>query len=127
MKFLKLAICACTALTIAALAGCAITHGSLDVAKAEQIKVGTTTKSEILQQFGNPPVRNSYSGRDMWAYRGGVETGNILSGTTGHDMTSLTLTFTNEVVATCQITRIANDVWTRTATQDSHECGKRGL
>lgn len=127
MRSWKLA--SCVVLSIAALVGCAtISHGSLDVAKAEQIKVGTTTKSDILKQFGTPPIRNSYAGRDTWAYSGGVETGDFfLVGTTGRDMTTLTLTFTNDVVATCQITRRASNVWTRSVTQDSHECGKSGL
>lgn len=112
---------------LVALGGCAISHGVLDVASAERIKVGQATKNDILRTFGKPPVRHQYEGRDMWAYSGGVEKGDIFTGKTGQDMTTLSLTFNGDVVATCQITRVAYDVWARSSTQDSHECGKTGM
>jgi outer membrane protein assembly factor BamE (lipoprotein component of BamABCDE complex) len=110
--------------------GCiAIPHGKkVDVAKAEGIVVGSTTKSEIVKTFGQPPIKQTSGGVDMWMYRHTLEWGTIATGTHGHDVTELVLTFRGDLVASCQITITKiNRFSGGTKSIDSHPCGKTDL
>lgn len=105
--------------------GCAIHHGTtIDVASANRVIVGKTKKTDIVEMFGKPQSRQSGQGFEMWSYVDAVEKGDpILFGTTGQDTTQLTLTFTGDVIASCQITVSTSSVWSA-STLDSYACGK---
>lgn len=109
------------------MSGCAIHHGTkIDVANANRVMVGITKKTEIVEMFGKPQSRQSGEGFEMWGYVDAVEKGDpILFGTTGQDTTQLTLTFTGDVIASCQITVSTSSVWSA-STLDSYACGKGG-
>lgn len=107
--------------------GCTIHHGrNIDVASANRVIVGKTKKTEIVEMFGKPQSRQSGQGFEMWSYEDTVEKGDpILFGTTGHDTTRLALTFTGDVIASCQITVSTRSVWSA-PTLDSYACGNGG-
>jgi len=103
---------------------CAFPTGQkIDIASADRIMIGSTKKSDIIKMFGQPPIRNSGEGFDMWSYKYRVEKFTIPGGTTGFDTTMLDLTFNGDVVASCQITISTTSTFSN-STQDSHECGK---
>lgn len=126
MKTSKFIINFCALTFLFALSGCAIPYGEkIDIASAEHIVIGSTKKSDIVKKYGQPQVRNNTNDFDMWEYKYEVESGNVLTGTTGNDITRLAITFKDDVVVACRITRTVTSLFSSN-TMDSHECGKGG-
>lgn len=61
---------ACIAISLAlALAACATQLGrNFDEVYAQQIKPGETTKTEVLEKLGRPPLRRTEVDEETWTY-----------------------------------------------------------
>lgn len=94
-----------TALATLIVVGCASTSGSpIAIEDVRSIKVGSTTKADIMRMFGSPNTRQGTpDGRETWVYSYASTKTFMLtpSDTSG---ASVGVTFNGNVVSSCQYT-----------------------
>lgn len=123
--FGRLAVC--YVLSPCILFGCAVTHGTeFDTRYVEQIVVGKTTKSDLLQNLGQPAKRTRNGSSEAWEYSFEVRKANA-SANVNSEAHFLTIIFDGERLTTCKsaITSFKGGWLSTESSSDVQDCGAR--